>query len=436
MPASVALVVLDSVRADYFENHFDWLDGLRFTNAWSTGNYSIPAHGSLFGGRYPSELGVHAKSQALDCPDPVLAERFQSAGYRTRAYSANALVGPDLDFDRGFDEFNLRWDLSASFPHLFSWRDELESTGGGTRKYAKAALSCLVDRESRTLPSLRRAVKVQSYTDEGAAEALSFLRSVDFSDKEFLFLNLMEAHWPYWGEADFLSFAENPVEESSETIPGGDIDLGLHETGYEEWVAYLSDRYREIHALLRDEFDYVVTLADHGDLFGEGGAKAHFYGLFKELIHIPLVISGQDVPTERRDDTVSLVDTHATVAAMGDLPPADRGVNLLSERTSSPRLVEFHGFRSGRLSSLRASGFSDQEISDYDRYQTGVAMPQKYYAHESTDGIVGHGAQSSEAREAMETLRDSLKIRDVGTDSERTLSQSTNDQLRKLGYLE
>jgi arylsulfatase len=51
------------------------------------------------------------------------------------------------------------------------------------------------------------------YDDEGAAEALSFLRAADFGDREFLFINLMEAHWPYWGDADFLSFTENPIDE-------------------------------------------------------------------------------------------------------------------------------------------------------------------------------------------------------------------------------
>jgi arylsulfatase A-like enzyme len=435
MTSSVALVVLDSVRTDYFQKYFDWLDGMRFTNAWSTGNYSIPAHGSLFGGRYPSELGVHAKSQALDCPEPVLAERFRSAGYRTRAYSANALVGPDLKFDRGFDEFNPRWDLSATFPHLFSWRDELDGTNGPF-KYPRAAIACLLDRESQTLPSLRHALDVQSYDDEGAAEALSFLRDVAFGDREFLFMNLMEAHWPYWGDADFLSYAKNPIEKRAETVPGGDIDLSPHEEGYEEWVAYLSERYREIHALLVDEFDYVVTLADHGELFGEGGAKAHFYGLFEELTHVPLVIAGADVPVETRDDVVSLVDVHATISAMGDLQPADRGVDLLSESGSSPRLVEFHGFRADRLDSLRANGFDDDDIDPYDQYRTGIAMPDDYYGHESVDGFVERGTPNGDPRAAMTSLRESLDVRDVGSDNERTLSAATKDQLKRLGYRE
>lgn len=71
----------------------------------------------------------------------MLAERFHSAGYRTRAYSANPLMRPNLNFDHGFDEFNPRWNLSATFPHLFSWRDELVDADGSLLKYPKAALT-------------------------------------------------------------------------------------------------------------------------------------------------------------------------------------------------------------------------------------------------------------------------------------------------------
>ena len=280
MNSSIALVVLDSVRKDVFDKYFDWLPGIRFENAYSTGNYSIPAHGSLFGGRYPSELGVHAKSQVLDCPESVLAERLRDSGYRTRAYSANALIGPEFGFDRGFDEFNLRWNLSDSIPEFFPWREELTGDNTSILDYPRAVMNCVLDSNSNSLQSIKRAFDIYSYNDEGASEALKFLDTIDFGDSEFLFLNLMEAHWPYWGEAEFLTYNDNPVDANSETIPGGDINLFAHREGYNEWVAYLSKMYKQILDRLLNDFEYIVTIADHGDLFGEHGAKAHYYGLF------------------------------------------------------------------------------------------------------------------------------------------------------------
>ena len=66
MTSSVALVVLDSVRTDYFEEHFDWLSGRYYTDAVSTSHWTIAAHASLFTGRYPGEVGVNMKDTGLD----------------------------------------------------------------------------------------------------------------------------------------------------------------------------------------------------------------------------------------------------------------------------------------------------------------------------------------------------------------------------------
>lgn len=71
---NVAVVVLDTLRKDAFDRHFEWLPGLQFDNAWSSSHWTVPAHGSMFTGKYPSETGVHAKNVLLDCEQPVLAE--------------------------------------------------------------------------------------------------------------------------------------------------------------------------------------------------------------------------------------------------------------------------------------------------------------------------------------------------------------------------
>ena len=62
---NIALVVLDTLRYDAFEEFFDWLPGVRFTNVFSPGHYTIPAHAGIFTGQYPSEVGTHAKSEDL-----------------------------------------------------------------------------------------------------------------------------------------------------------------------------------------------------------------------------------------------------------------------------------------------------------------------------------------------------------------------------------
>ena len=40
------------------------------------------------------------------------------------------------------------------------------------------------------------------------------------------------------------------------------------------------------------EFDIVVTCADHGELLGEHDLWGHGFGLYPELLRVPLVVSG------------------------------------------------------------------------------------------------------------------------------------------------
>jgi arylsulfatase len=248
-------------------------------------------------------------------------------------------------------------------------------------------------------------------------------------------MNLMEAHWPYWGEAQFLTYNNNPVDVSSETIPGGDIDLSTHKKGYNEWVAYLSEIYEKIFDQLLKEFDYVVTLADHGDLFGEHGAKAHYYGLFPELIKVPLVISGDVKNGVYREDIVSIIDVHATICAMAGVPSTNNGINLLNSTQAEPRLIEFHGFRPDRIESLRADGYSSSQIEHYDKHMTAVAMPEDYYGYETPNGFEESGTPIKDPRQAITRLRGSLEKRPVSQAETETVSEGTKERLQRLGYI-
>src|SRR5207245_934265 len=45
---------------------------------------------------------------------------------------------------------------------------------------------------------------------------------------------------------------------------------------------------------------YVIVTADHGDAFGEHGLYDHGWTLYRELIHVPLIIAGPGIPPARR----------------------------------------------------------------------------------------------------------------------------------------
>mgnify|MGYP003852223317 CR=1 FL=1 len=147
--------MLDTLRQDAFERAFDWLPGRRFTRTYSTSHWTVPAHASLLTGQYASEVGVHGKAPALDCPEPVLPELLQDAGYHTRCFTANPQMVQYDGWDRGFDEFVGYQSLGCYEDDMLDWGETIASLEGSPiRRYLQAFSQC-VRSDCATLKSLR-----------------------------------------------------------------------------------------------------------------------------------------------------------------------------------------------------------------------------------------------------------------------------------------
>lgn len=125
---SVALSVLETLRKDSFDEQFDWLPGTRFERAYPTSGGTVPAHGSLFTGKFLSETGVYAKSESLTPEEPVLAEALAEAGYMTRGSSANANVSDAFAFTRSFQEFHHSWRGAPQKERVVDWGEFISDT--------------------------------------------------------------------------------------------------------------------------------------------------------------------------------------------------------------------------------------------------------------------------------------------------------------------
>lgn len=112
----VVLVTLDTCRADRLGAYghaaastanLDALadGGRRYARAWSPAPMTVPAHGALFTGRYPSTLAMWTNATGLPAGVPTLAERFREAGYATAASVGAVVVDRRWGFDRGFDAY-------------------------------------------------------------------------------------------------------------------------------------------------------------------------------------------------------------------------------------------------------------------------------------------------------------------------------------------
>lgn len=435
----IALVVLDTLRSDVFDAHFDWLAGTRFEKAWAPSHWTTPVHASLFTGRYPSEHGVHAKGQTFDVPGTTLIERLSTAGFTTRGFSANPNVSPAFDFDRGFDEFGGNTGIRSLSEHVYDWSAfTSEHADGGYLRYVRALRDVLAS-DCDTVDSLKWGLLLKlhesghwSPTDSGASTALKWVQERTFDDDEFVFLNLMEAHDPYDRIPD--EYRTNPDYTPPKNIGLEHVyeppDLDEIWQSYEDAVRYLSDIYQRIFTELRSQFDYVVTVSDHGELLGEYGLWGHTYSLHEQLTQIPLVLSGKEFTDERRNEVVNLLDVHATIAELADIDSGDsRGQSLVGDVEPQSRLLEGHGLTVYRRESLEMKGY---DVDPYDRLLRGVVTPPENFGHELTDEWVTVRGDRDSLQAALEMLVADLKIRDSIRDDE--LSESTMQHLRDLGY--
>ncbi|MGB9961583.1 sulfatase-like hydrolase/transferase [Halobacterium sp. MBLA0001] len=432
---NVAVVVLDTLRKDKFDAHFDWLPGIRFDNAWAPSHYTVPVHASLFTGKYPSEAGVHAKSERLDCSDPVLAERLREQGYTTRALSENLLLSSLNDFDRGFESFRSIGRAVQINSNIFNWSKALRDIPqNGVLRDARAVLRCFFG-DADTVPSLEVGWKMKQNSFDGLSEAETRIQETDFGTDEFLFVNLMQAHGPYNPPESYATVeCDRYAPKGAETLLGGDVDFSRQKRAYDDCVRYLSDGYQGLFVDLREDFDYVVTLADHGELFGEHGARQHWHGVYPELTHVPIVISGDGIDDERRDETVSVLDVHETVQHLVGIDAPSRGQNLLGDVESRPCLVEYRGLRESRREILAERGFSEVEIDEYDVRLNAIAVPSDYYGFETVEGFEEQGtARVDDPRSRMDELSKSVPERSVA-DETKAVSDDVKEQLERLGY--
>jgi arylsulfatase A-like enzyme len=437
---NIALVVLDTLRKDAFDRHFDWLPGLHFKRAYSTANWTVPAHASLFTGKYASEVGIHAKNMYCDCSEPTLAEQLQEVGYTTRGFSANTNITGHFDFDRGFSDLR----SPKRFEHLndddlFDWRTfNRGTTATGFRKYLRAVYECAVS-DSATIPSLKagaHAVFGENSTGVkygGLIEAREALDEMRFGEQEFLFINVMEAHEPYRVPPEYRTVEEPSMTDSVGNMTVGSVDAERTKQAYDDCATYLTDEYERLFETLQRDFDYIITLSDHGEMLGESDAWGHEYGVYPQLMHVPLCISG-DGFEGTCTETVNLIDVHETVLDMAGVAAESEGhgQSLVGDVEGKDRLTEYLGLTSWSEKKIEEH-WNERQVNRYDEGLRGYAATEDYYGYETLDGFSETGTEELRTpRDRLDKLVSDLDVRQVRTDNE--VPEEIKDQLEHLGY--
>lgn len=321
LPASgkapnVLLIVLDTVRAQslslygYSRPTTPRLErfadtGVRFERALSTSPWTLPSHGSMFTGYYPHQLFAGGQTPQdfrtrLDGARPTLAEMLAAHGYRTAGFVANLVYGTyEHGLDRGFAYYE---DYLLSFSAVHS-----------------SSLGYMIYWIYKKMTGHKQPPGRNTAADVNRA----FLKWLERHDSRpfFVFLNYFDAHDPYIAPEVNLTFAFKKPGDPYVVVPHDYTPEQMKEfqDAYDSCIVYLDHQI----GLLLDQLKVqgvldntvVIITSDHGEQFGEHGLMTHGNSLYRQLLHVPLLISFPSrVPPGRIvGNPVSLSDLPATV---------------------------------------------------------------------------------------------------------------------------
>ena len=339
----VVVLIIDALRADHLSAYgYDrptspFLDelaagGVLFERAISASPYSLPSHASMLSGLFPSEHGVEWLEFKVfqDADYPSIAEAMQERGYRTGAFSANTFwFTREQGFGRGFIRFE---DFYQSVPDM-----AYRTVFGNNLTTVKMLLG--FDQ-----------VPARQWASDVTSRVLAWARR-DGEHPLLAVINYFDVHAPYTPPQPYRG------RFSEEDAPGGTLnwlmdrrgDLQLTPAerqseidGYDGAIAYVDDQIRRLWEGLREarpgrELIVVVT-SDHGEAFGEHGGYLHARSLYREELHIPLILHGPGVPAGVR---ISRPVTHAAIPAtvldlVSDGPTQTFGARSLVDLWAQP----------------------------------------------------------------------------------------------------
>ncbi|MBL8861739.1 MAG: sulfatase [Planctomycetes bacterium] len=274
--------------------------GVVFADAWAPTNVTIPSHASILTGLSLRDTGILDNMQALSAEARTLAEAFAEAGWATvAAVSASHLDADWSGLGQGFDR------MAVSRP--------AKRSAGETLAHVERWLG---DYRGRPL---------------------------------FAWLHLFDAHAPYAPPPPLVASAWDPAKDPrdprlSEPDPrlvpkhlSGIRDLDYVVAQYRGEVNYLDSELARLLDRSRFRDAIVAFTADHGESFGSHGVYWDHGGLYRDRLHVPLVLAWPTAPAGRRvAERVSILDVGRTLLDLAGLAAVEHpGSNLLARGSAT-----------------------------------------------------------------------------------------------------
>jgi arylsulfatase A-like enzyme len=421
---NILLVTLDTTRQDRLgmygyarptSPNLDRLaeEALVFTHAYSTSSWTMPAHASLFTGKFPSSHGARYDpngsldlTKGIDGPDTwpeirargisvdetTLALLLQEKGYDTGAIVGGPWLKKVFGLDKGFAHFDDR---------------DIDSVNGRTADLVSTAAVAWI-KQPRENPF-------------------------------FLFLNYYDPHGPYAPPTELVplflpeDFAENRVSEGV----AYQIQLNAY---YDAEIRFMDNQLGRLLGFLKEarlyDDTWIIITADHGELLGERGLDGHGASLTQEEIRIPLIIKYPKGTGERgvSPQPVQLTDILPMIAHALDISAPAEIQGQAPWEINHPIVAEVYP--------LPVLGGDDSQAlidGSYKYVWSSNKGPQLYDLStpepESSNLLEEQGPKAKSLRTRLRSYRDSWS--EPGRSPEGgTVDAETLEALKNLGYVE
>ena len=429
----IIFVVADALRADALNpeltpNLYAFMrDSVVFSEAWSTATWTRPAVASILTGQYPSKHRAVHKTDRLPEDVPTLAGLLVPGGYRTLASVTNVNLAPVFGLGRGFEAY------CYHAPRPF-----LGAPVAASRLFLVEIYRLL---RLRFFPGHREVFRYYAEGEQVLKQGRSLMDAYTGKPQPFFaYLHFMEPHDPYFAhpyDGRGVARVENPHPPASKA--GEYRDLYLQE------VRHYDKIFGELVAYLKETNVYhrslIVFMADHGEEFADHGGFWHGTSLYRELLHVPLIIHfpGGAGSGTTRNEPVSLLDLLPTaLSAAGVRPDKELAGRILSPEPQQDQRVLFaqEDHQGCVLKAVRAGPW--KLITANSGNPRG--LPEVQLFDLSTDPAEKNDLSSSEP-----DLRDELlRVLEAGpaaapapaAKEKVELDSATEEQLRSLGYTE
>src|SRR6266550_3042556 len=246
--APVVLISVDTLRADHLRAYgysgvatpnIDALrkDGTLFRNAYATVPMTLPSHATMLTGLLPPEHGVRDNvGFRFDAKGhPTIASILRGTGYATGAFISSYILRGGTGLADAFEFYE----------------DSIEARPGA---------------------------RFADYQRPGNVTAALAERWVDqqsrYEKPFFLFFHIYEPHVPYDPPEPFRSrYASSPYDgevATADAIVGGLLEHLKKSGVYDRAI--------------------ILFVSDHGEGLGDHGEKQHSILVYRELIHVPMII--------------------------------------------------------------------------------------------------------------------------------------------------